>query len=119
MNHDTQSQPETRGFCARLSYKLLILSIVFVMTTIMLIFVPTIATYRLNWLNDRLAAAYTAALVAQAASGRPVPENVKRQILDSIGAKSVVLKVDQSRHLLAVSDTPEVVDRHIDLRVVS
>ena len=44
---------------------------------------PSIANFRLNWLNDRLSAAYTAALVLEAAPGGMVPEDVARQILDS------------------------------------
>src|SRR6201998_2179662 len=62
-----------------LSGKLLLLTIVFVMMAEVLIYVPSIATFRRNWLNDRLAAAYTAALVLEAAPG--VPDNLARQIL--------------------------------------
>ena len=50
-----------------LSGKLLVLTILFVMIAEVLIYVPSIANFRLNWLNDRLAAAYTAALVLDAA----------------------------------------------------
>ncbi len=39
-----------------LSGKLLLLTIVFVMVAEVLIYVPSIANFRLNWLNDRLAA---------------------------------------------------------------
>ena len=35
-----------------------------------LIYVPSIANFRLNWLNDRLAAAHTAALVLDAGAER-------------------------------------------------
>ena len=51
-----------------------------------LIYVPSIANFRLNWLNDRLAAAHTAALVLDAAPSGMVPESLARQILDSVGA---------------------------------
>ena len=40
-----------------------------------LIYVPSIANFRLNWLNDRLAAAHTAALVLDAAPKGMVPES--------------------------------------------
>ena len=43
-----------------LSGKLLFLTILFVMVAEVLIYVPSIANFRLNWLNDRLAAAHTA-----------------------------------------------------------
>ena len=41
-----------------------------------LIYVPSIANFRLNWLNDRLAAAHTAALVLDAAPSGMVPESL-------------------------------------------
>src|SRR5882672_9534448 len=71
-----------------LSGKLLILTILFVMIAEVLIYVPSIANFRLSWLNDRLSAAYTAALVFEAAPGGMVQEPVARQILDSIGARA-------------------------------
>ena len=46
-----------------------------------LIYVPSIANFRLNWLNDRLAAAHTAALVLDAAPSGKVPESLAKQIL--------------------------------------
>ena len=42
-----------------LSGKLLVLTILFVMIAEVLIYVPSIANYRLSLLNDRLSAAYT------------------------------------------------------------
>ena len=50
-----------------LSGKLLLLTIPLVMIAEMLIYVPAIANFRMNRLNDRLAAANTAALVLDAA----------------------------------------------------
>src|SRR5205809_7265610 len=84
-----------------LSGKLLVLTILFVMLAEVLIYVPSVANFRLNWLNDRLSAAYTAALVFETAPDGMVPDNVARQILDSIGARVVVLKMGQQRRLLA------------------
>src|SRR5712692_8184969 len=102
-----------------LSGKLLVLTILFVMIAEVLIYVPSIANFRLNWLNDRLSAAYTAALVFEAAPNAMVPENVARQILDSIGARAVALKMGQQRRLLAVSDMPPAIHHDIDMRNVS
>jgi signal transduction histidine kinase len=102
-----------------LSGKLLGLTILFVLIAVVLIYVPSIAAYRVNWLNDRLAAAHTGALVLEAAPRGAVPESLRRQILDSVGAKSVVLKTEQQRRLLAVSENPTVIHQEIDLRNVS
>ena len=59
-----------------LSGKLLLLTIPLVMIAGMLIYVPAIANFRINRLNDRLAAANTAALVLDAAPYGMVPESL-------------------------------------------
>jgi signal transduction histidine kinase len=102
-----------------LSGKLLGLTVVFVMMAEVLIYVPSIANFRLNWLNDRLSAAYTAALVFETAPDGMVPDKVARQILDSIGARAVALKTGQQRRLLAVSHMPPAINQDIDMRHMS
>ena len=89
-----------------LSGKLLLLTILFVMVAEILIYVPSVANFGLNWLNDRLAAAHTAALVLDAAPSGMVPESLAKQILDSIGARAVAMKMGNQRRLLAASDMP-------------
>jgi signal transduction histidine kinase len=78
--------PLSRGLSARL----LILTILFVMIAEVLIFLPSIANFRIRWLEERLASAAAASLVLLAA------------------------EAGQSR-LLVVSDMPISVDEHIDL----
>ena len=102
-----------------LSGKLLVLTILFVMIAEVLIYVPSVANFRLNWLNDRLAAAHTAALVLEAAPSGMVPESLARQILGSVGARAVAMKMGTQRRLLAVSDMPPEINHDIDMRDVS
>jgi signal transduction histidine kinase len=102
-----------------LSGKLLVLTLSFVMIAEVLIYVPSVANFRLNWLHDRLSAAYTAALVFETAPSGMVPDTVARQILDSIGARAVALKMDQQRRLLAVTDMPPAINHDIDMRNMS
>ena len=59
-----------------LSAKLLMLTVLFVMLAQVCIYVPSIANFRLTWLNDKLSAAHTAALVFEAAP--MVPESLSR-----------------------------------------
>ncbi len=99
-----------------LSGKLLFLTIVFVMVAEVLIYVPSIANFRLNWLNDRLAAAHTAALVLDAAPSGMVPESLAKQILDSIGARAVAMKMGDQRRLLAAANLPSKIANNIDMR---
>ena len=111
----------SKRVCARmgLSGKLLVLTLLFVMIAEVLIYVPSIANYRLNWLSDRLSDAYTAALVFETAPNGIVPETVAREILGSIGARAVAVKMDQQRRLLAVSDMPPAINQDIDMRDMS
>ncbi len=101
-----------------LSIKLLVLTILFVMIAEVLSYFPLIANFRMNWLNDRLAAAYTAALVLDAAPSGMVPETLAKQILDSIGARAVAMKMGTQRRLLAVSGNLPAIDRDFDMRNV-
>ena len=102
-----------------LSGKLLVLTVLFVMMAEVLIYVPSVANFRLNWLHDRLSAAYTATLVFQTAPDGVVPERVARQLLGSIGARAVALKMGQRRRLLAASDMPPEINHDIDMRDMS
>jgi signal transduction histidine kinase len=109
-----------------LSGKLLLLTILFVMIAEVLIYVPSIANYRLNWLADRVAVARTVAIVLNANNdptevpGQPekfkLPENVVQQVLDNLGAKMVAVKMGNQRKLLAISDMPHEIHHDIDLR---
>ena len=115
----SQAGSAARTIRLGLSGKLLILTILFVMLAEVLIYAPSIASFRLNWLNDRLAAAYTAALVLDAAPSGMVPESLARQILASVGARAVAMKMGTQRRLLAVSDMPPEIHHDIDTRTVS
>src|SRR5215510_9172250 len=121
MNAQTAAADAAPGPRPRLglSGKLLVLTVLFVMIAEVLIYVPSIANFRLNWLRDRLAAAHTAALVLDAAPSGMVPESLTRQILDSVGAKAVAMKKGEQRRLLAISEIPSVLHQDVDVRNVS
>ncbi len=99
-----------------LSAKLLLLTIPLVMIAEVLIYVPSIANYRVNRLNDRLASANTAALVLNAAPSGMVPDSLAREILNSVGARAVAIKMGQQRRLLAIADMPPAIDHDVDMR---
>ncbi len=101
-----------------LSGKLLAFTILFVMIAEVLIYVPSIAIFRVSWLNDRLASAYTAALVLDAAPNGMVPDSLAKQILDSIGARAVAMKMGTRRRMLAVGDAPPPITHDFDMRNV-
>lgn len=111
----TAKRPEP-GLRFGLSGKLLLLTIPLILIVEILIYVPSIANFRVNRLNDRLAAASTAALVLDAAPSGMVPEALARQILASIGARAVAIKSGKQRRLLASADMPAKIDHDVDMR---
>ena len=62
-----------------LSAKLLVLTILFVMIAEVLIYVPSIANFRLTWLADRVAVARTVALVLYARPDEPEAQAPRRR----------------------------------------
>lgn len=99
-----------------MSAKVLALTIAVVAVAEIAVLVPTIANYRIAWLSDRLAGARTAALVLDAAPQDGLSVNMTRQLLDSVGAMVIVVKKEDTRRLLAMSDMPPTADVSIDMR---
>src|ERR1700735_1844071 len=118
MSEDTARPVPLRAQRLGLSGKLLVLTILFVMIAEVLIYVPLVANYRVNWLNDRLASAYTAALVLDAAPNGMVSDSLAKQLLDSVGARAVAMKMGQQRRMLAVGDKPPPINNDYDMRNV-
>jgi signal transduction histidine kinase len=102
-----------------LSGKLFALTACAIMMGEVVFYVPSVASYRLAWLNDRLAAAQTAALVFRAAPEEMVPESLSRQILGSIGAHMLAMRVDQKRRVLASTDLHAQIRQDVDTRDMS
>jgi signal transduction histidine kinase len=113
----SEESSRVRGF--GLASRVLALLVGFVILAEIAIYVPSIANFRTNWLLTRLSAAYTAALVLEAAPKGMVPAELKRELLDSVGARMIVLQMGDARHLLAVSDMPPAIDETADLRSYS
>ncbi len=99
-----------------LPWKLLCLTALFVMLAEVLIFLPSIANFRVVWLTDRLTAARLASLAAEAAPGGVIPENVRSELLSTAQLKSVAIKTGKMRQLVLPADAPFVVDAAYDLR---
>jgi signal transduction histidine kinase len=105
MNEESaaRSQP-VRAPRFGLSGKLLLLTILFVMIAEVLIYVPLVANFRVDWLRDRLEVAKTAALVLEAAPHGMVPDPLAKRILASIGARAVAMKMGATHYMLQPSD---------------
>ena len=119
MTDESAAVPESvRPSRFGLSGKLLVLTILFVMIAEVLIYVPSVANFRVNWLKDRLASAYTAALVLDAAPNGVVSDTLAKQILNSIGARAVAMKMGMRRRMLAIDDMPPPISDDFDMRDV-
>ena len=89
-----------------LSAKLLLLTVLFVMLAEVMIFVPSIAFFRLTWLIDRLNIAQVASLVAEAAPDGDLPDMLREELLKSAQVRMVALKRSNQRRLI-LSETIE------------
>lgn len=99
----------------RLSAKLLGLTILFVMIAEVLIFVPSIANFRITWLEQRLNTAAAASVLITAEATADLPQEVQDDVLMAIGAKTIALRMEGQSRLLVVSDMPTDIDQHVDV----
>lgn len=103
-----------------LSAKLLLVTVLFVMLAEVLIYLPSIANFRRNWLHDRIAAAQVAALVLEGAPEDGLPEGSENRLLMGVGARAIAARVGAARRLLSLdSMPPPEVSRSVDLRNLS
>ena len=72
-----------------------------------LIYVPSVANFRRNWLNDRLAAAQIAALVLDAAPEERLSEELEARLLAGVGAQAMAVRGGGKRRLLAAAAMPD------------
>ena len=100
----------------RLSNRLLLLTIGFVMLAEVLIYVPSVASFRHNWLKERLGAAQIAILAIEAAPDYMVGEKLSWELLNSAGVLAIVRKKDDNRELVLGTDKPLNVEARYDIR---
>lgn len=101
-------------FARSLSVRLLVLTIAFVMLAEILIYAPSIANFRINWLSDQADSAHLAALALEAAPAERIGDDLKAQLLARADAYAVALR-RSDRHLLLYTAPPPPVDVTVDL----
>ncbi|WP_298727141.1 HAMP domain-containing sensor histidine kinase [uncultured Ferrovibrio sp.] len=99
------SRPATNSF-AGLSGRLLVLTIGFVMLAEVLIYLPTMARYRISYFEARIELADQAALALLAAPDGMVSEELENELLRNVGAKLVAMRRAASNALI-LSDRQE------------
>ncbi len=103
--------PLTRG----LSTKLLLLTILFVLIAEILIFVPSIANFRLNWMEEKLGTAAAVGVVLTQGKPDSLSRSAQDELLMALGAKAIAVRDAGVSHLLVVSKMPPHVDEQIDV----
>lgn len=106
--------PRRKAFRS-LSAKLLGLTILFVLLAEVLIFVPSVSTMRLRWLNDRLSAAAAAGIVIDALQPADLPEKARNETLMAAGARAIALRRQGQSQLLAASPIDQPIEGVFDL----
>ena len=99
-----------------LSARLLGLTVAFVMLAELMIYTPSIARFRLDWLSDRLTAARLVSLALDATPDYMVSDEFKAELLAHAEAHAVIIqKPGEPRRALA-GDMPPHADARFDLR---
>lgn len=93
-----------------LSTKLLLLTIVFVMISEVLIYVPSLANFRNTWLVDRLERAAIALRVAEeSGSFDMLSDSAAGEIMEDLGVQTIAVQREGRRQLVAMSNMPSMV----------
>jgi signal transduction histidine kinase len=106
--------PLARG----LSAKLILLTIVFVLLAEVLIFLPSIASYRLSWLEERLGTAAAVSIVLVQGDPQGLSRAAQDDVLAALGAKAIAVRDGGISRLLVVADMPPKVDEHIGVATI-
>ncbi|PLW76144.1 ATP-binding protein [Cohaesibacter celericrescens] len=102
-----------------LSSKLLLLTVLFVMLSEVLIFVPSISKFRADWLSRKLELAEVAALIYTKSSNDLMDEALEDELLERLAVQTLALRTEGSRRLLAMVDMPGQIARDDDIRAMS
>lgn len=101
-----------------LSGRFLILTVIFVMLAEVLIFVPSIARFREDYLLNRLERAQIASLALLATEGM-IDDELEAELLENAEVFNVVLRRDEIRQLILSADVIPPISDSFDLRDAS
>lgn len=99
-----------------LSARILILTLCFVMAIEVLVFVPSLANFWRDFLNQRLEASHIAAIARDAAMDNMVSPELESELLQIAGVRVVALKQQGIRQLIFSDGQPVSIDSRYDLR---
>jgi signal transduction histidine kinase len=109
-------RPHLPAAAKGLSARLLVLTIFFVMLAEVLIFVPSIARYRLTYLEEKLASAHLAVLALEATPDQMVSDELEGELLDYVGAHTIALRRPGEGKLMLTREGAGEIGASYDLR---
>ncbi len=98
-----------------LSARLLVLTVFFVMVSEVLIFVPSVARFRMTYFENRLAAGHIATLALEASATGELQQGLTDKLLAQVGAQGVALHRADGTTLKLDSGNPPRPDFTIDI----
>jgi len=107
-------KPSLPAFLRGLSARLLVLTVIFMMVSEVLIFVPSVARFRLNYLREKVADGQLAILALEATPDNMVSDALARELLGHVGAYGIVLHKPNATLMLDAGGAPRI-DATFDL----
>lgn len=114
---DTESTPPRRF--VNLSIRLLILTVSFVMLAEVLIWAPSIARFRLAYMEDYIGRAHLAMLALNAMPETQPNQDLENELLFQTDALAIIVAREGRKMLMVGGDMPPAVDLTVDMRDVS
>lgn len=99
-----------------LSTRLLVLTIVFVMLAEVLIWTPSTARYRKNFMEDYIDRAYLSMLALGSLPNTEASSILEMELLDQAEARAIILETADRRSLMLGDDMPPEIDLTVDMR---
>ncbi|MBL4837731.1 MAG: HAMP domain-containing histidine kinase [Kordiimonadaceae bacterium] len=105
-----------RPVTSSLRSRLLILTFLFVMVVSAFVYLPSIATFRQDFLEKRMGNAQIAALALEAAENNAISPELEERLLSTSGVIAVVMRGTEKSILLGFDIMPDEVDASYDMR---
>jgi signal transduction histidine kinase len=99
----------------RLSSKILLLTILFVMIAEVLIFVPSVANFRMTWLHEKLNTAAAASVLISSDVNLELPLKLQDEVLMATGAKAIALRIGDRARFIRLSDEIPPIHSHVSV----
>ena len=104
---------------ANLSTRLLILTVSFVMLAEVLIWTPSIARFRLAYMEDYIGFAHLAMLALNAMPETQPNQDLENELLFQTDALAIIVAREDRKMLMVGGDMPPAVDLTVDMRDIS